>query len=349
MTLDELYSLILLSKAGGQTPISYQDIVGAIQSQYTPQQFLDQQSGAGQYISGEYIKQPEFVAYGRQLQNAAPIYTPSEFVAPVTNDLTDGSTSFITDTTGNDSFNGDTTGGTGVNTSAGNHGGISAANGQVASTIAGILGGIVAGPIGSLAGRAIGKWGVPAAVNANNSAAIAANLGIAGFSPEAISAAQAAAQAASGQSGATAGSIAAAAAQAAAVVDKTDPLDAMFSVTNNFSTGTEQANTNASMTAEEADVAYSAENYGGDSGGYDGSAIGGGYSDGSDGGYWAKGGMVTQNRLIGPDPKGQDTGYGGLQDGEFVIKKSSVEKYGDEFLSLLNSGKLSKKKVMSLL
>ena len=44
--------------------------------------------------------------------------------------------------------------------------------------------------------------------------------------------------------------------------------------------------TGASMTGADADVAYGSDNYGGYSGGYDGSAVGGGYSDGSNGSYW---------------------------------------------------------------
>ena len=68
-----------------------------------------------------------------------------------------------------------------------------------------------------------------------------------------------------------------------------------------------------------------------------------------DGSAWYKGGIVTKNRLIGANPVGQDDGYGALQHGEYVIKKDAVNKYGEEFLGLLNSGKLTKKQINSLL
>ena len=45
-------------------------------------------------------------------------------------------------------------------------------------------------------------------------------------------------------------------------------------------------NVGASLTPADANVAYSADNYSGYSGGYDGSPVGGGYSDGSNGSYW---------------------------------------------------------------
>jgi hypothetical protein len=55
------------------------------------------------------------------------------------------------------------------------------------------------------------------------------------------------------------------------------------------------------------------------------------------------------NRLMGANPMGQDDGYASLQSGEYVIKKNAVDKYGEEFLGLLNSGKLTKKQINSLL
>jgi hypothetical protein len=59
--------------------------------------------------------------------------------------------------------------------------------------------------------------------------------------------------------------------------------------------------------------------------------------------------MVTMSRLMGANPRGQDDGYASLQSGEYVIKKNAVDKYGEEFLGLLNSGKLTKKQIKSLL
>lgn len=39
---------------------------------------------------------------------------------------------------------------------------------------------------------------------------------------------------------------------------------------------------------------------------------------------WARGGLVTQDRLIGPNPPGPDDGYGALDAGEVVIPKNMV-------------------------
>ena len=77
------------------------------------------------------------------------------------------------------------------------------------------------------------------------------------------------------------------------------------------------------------------------SGIYDG---GGG---GGDGGGYAKGGIV--NRLTGPNPPGPDDGMASLDMGEYVIKKSSVNKYGRGLLDMINEGKVPAKKMKSLL
>jgi hypothetical protein len=89
---------------------------------------------------------------------------------------------------------------------------------------------------------------------------------------------------------------------------------------------------------------------GGDSGDAAGGGVGG---DGSAGAAvsgepgWAKGGLV--NRVAGPNPAGPDDGYGKLQVGEYVIKKSSVNKYGKGLLDKINDGKIPAKKMKSLL
>jgi len=62
---------------------------------------------------------------------------------------------------------------------------------------------------------------------------------------------------------------------------------------------------------------------------------------------FAKGGMV--NSLLGPDPQGPDDGMGYLDKGEYVIKKSSVNKYGKGLLDMINEGKVPAKKMKSLL
>ena len=75
---------------------------------------------------------------------------------------------------------------------------------------------------------------------------------------------------------------------------------------------------------------------------------GGGYADsgttgpGDAEGGWYKGGKVTKNRLKGMNPTGPDDGYGALQDGEYVISKKAVDKYGIGMLSQINSGKFPK-------
>jgi len=79
---------------------------------------------------------------------------------------------------------------------------------------------------------------------------------------------------------------------------------------------------------------YDSGGYGGDSGGYGGDS--GGY--GGDG--WAKGGKVTMSGLLTNVPTpGEDDGYGALQAGEYVIKKSTTKKLGDKKLKALNEGR----------
>jgi hypothetical protein len=85
---------------------------------------------------------------------------------------------------------------------------------------------------------------------------------------------------------------------------------------------------------------------GGDSGGGD-SGDGGGGGSGGGGAAYAKGGMVRG--LLGPNPPGPDDGAGYLDRGEYVIKKSSVKKYGRGLLDMINEGKVPAKKIRSLL
>ena len=63
-------------------------------------------------------------------------------------------------------------------------------------------------------------------------------------------------------------------------------------------------------------------------------------------GGWYKGGLVDY--VTGPNPPGPDDGLGMLQLGEYVIKKSSVKKYGKGLLDAINAGKPAKK-IKSLL
>jgi len=65
-------------------------------------------------------------------------------------------------------------------------------------------------------------------------------------------------------------------------------------------------------------------------------------------GYY-EGGHVTMQHLQGPDPMGPDDGYAALKDGEFVINDKAVKKYGIELMQAINSGKISKGKLLGLL
>jgi hypothetical protein len=102
----------------------------------------------------------------------------------------------------------------------------------------------------------------------------------------------------------------------------------------------------ADVAAANAAAADSNSGYGGTgaassdaSGGYGGVDSGGYGGDGS-GGYYYKGGKVTMNGLLTDvDPPGPDEGYGALQVGEYVIKKSTAKKLGDKKLNALNQGR----------
>ena len=82
---------------------------------------------------------------------------------------------------------------------------------------------------------------------------------------------------------------------------------------------------------------------GGPSGGSGGEGMGNG------GNAWAAGGMVTQDRLRGPDPRGPDTGSGKLQAGEYVVKKAAVDHYGPGLLEAINAKAIPKSKLRGLL
>jgi hypothetical protein len=85
----------------------------------------------------------------------------------------------------------------------------------------------------------------------------------------------------------------------------------------------------------------------GDGDGSVGDSDGGGAGDAGDGVGYAMGGMV--NSLLGPNPAGPDDGMAALDRGEYVIKKSAVNKYGRGLLDMINEGKMPAKKIRSLL
>lgn len=85
-----------------------------------------------------------------------------------------------------------------------------------------------------------------------------------------------------------------------------------------------------------------------------GNSAGTGNNDGgrdaaTGGGFMAKGGPVTPNDVKGPNPAGPDDGYTALDIGEYVIKKSAVNKYGAGLLDAINQGKLPAKALRGLL
>jgi hypothetical protein len=64
-------------------------------------------------------------------------------------------------------------------------------------------------------------------------------------------------------------------------------------------------------------------------------------------GVYNRGGIV--DGLFGMNPPGPDDGAGYLDRGEYVIRKSSVNKYGRGLLDMINEGKVPAKKIRSLL
>jgi hypothetical protein len=71
--------------------------------------------------------------------------------------------------------------------------------------------------------------------------------------------------------------------------------------------------------------------------------------DASSTGGMAQGGMVHGGLMFGMNPPGPDDGAVNLDMGEYVIKKSSVNKYGKGLLDMINEGKVPAKKMKSLL
>jgi hypothetical protein len=82
-------------------------------------------------------------------------------------------------------------------------------------------------------------------------------------------------------------------------------------------------------------------------GGNSGGGEGNGATAGEAGAGYAMGGMV--NGLFGMNPPGPDDGAGYLDRGEYVVKKSAVNKYGKGLLDMINEGKVPAKKIKSLL
>jgi len=336
MTYEELRKLV-----SGYNPqsASYKDIISGIQSQYTPQtQFAP--TGSLLDSMGALTPDQPRIAYGALLEAQ-----PRKAITPF--DITKYRTA-STDTSGTGSFDigGGGGDGTGASTS-GNAGFTIDANGlatpntvnQGLATVVGMATGLPLGLVASQMNAAN-----TAAANAHNAAMAAeaidsiattgptATAGATGTGAAAAAAGTAAAAAATAAGASPAAAAAAGQAAANASVSGASPAAA--------------AAAGAAAAAAAADAANAAAAAAADAtAGSDGSA--GAATSGSPG--WAKGGLVTMDRLIGTNPMGQDEGYGALQSGEYVIKKNAVNKYGEEFLGLLNSGKLTKKQINSLL
>lgn len=115
--------------------------------------------------------------------------------------------------------------------------------------------------------------------------------------------------------------------------------------------GLNAADVSAAAAAEAAAAAAAADAAAAAAGAEAGAAAGGdlGYGSGGwggegegSGGFYAKGGKVTaKGLLMDVNTPGPDDGLGGLQIGEWVIKKSTAKKLGDKKLRALNEGKAS--------
>jgi len=325
MTYEELRKLV-----SGYNPqsASYEDIIAGIQSQYRPQtQFAKTPSLLD--TLGEQLPEEKRIAYGSLLQAQ-----PRKAIVPV--DISKYRMATADDGTGvvgggdGAATDGSVSGSSNVGFSINSAGQAVPTTGNFGlATLAGIVTGLPIGLINSInnAINSSAASGFNSAVSdsVNESSGPVATTGVTGTGGIAAAAASDAASAISGM-GLSAES-AAAAGQAAA---------------NAAIGGASQSDATAIGIGVGASIG--GEGVGGVTGG-----DGGANSDGGAGAVFANGGMVTMNRLMGMNPMGQDDGYAALQSGEYVIKKNAVDKYGEDFLGLLNSGKLTKKQINSLL
>jgi hypothetical protein len=75
-----------------------------------------------------------------------------------------------------------------------------------------------------------------------------------------------------------------------------------------------------------------------------------GETGGSDGfgGEYAKGGKVNMKPQK-YNPPGPDDGYAALDNGEYVIRKKAVKKYGANIFEQINAGRIPAQRLKSLL
>lgn len=424
MTYEELMNILRQNEmaAGGVTPggfapLSTNDIVSGIQSQYQPvmQQAMPQmQSGASRFISGT----PNFGAievmpeYGVKSQAAGPTFVPSAFNLEAYKNIDPKKLSDLIQTIESGNSGNDAASFSRAVDDAGlaiapN---ISALGVGIGATLLGLATGLPLGLVASLVGR---QNIANTMNNANNRSAAQFNRDLVALqsglsnTPEnvaalasmidSLSAANQTTQAATPGATGTGGQAAQAAAQAAAAAQAMGLSPAQQAAAAQAAVNSVLSGVPVSQAVESAtgsmgvysggnfgdtladnenpgqgsdSAAYGGGNFGdtvsdnsdsvgrsdgndsGGGGGVSGSGSGDasdGGGRGSDGSPYAKGGKVTKNRLGGKDPVGPDDGYASLDIGEYVIRKSAVDKYGDEIFSLLNDRKISKKKLQSLL
>jgi len=107
---------------------------------------------------------------------------------------------------------------------------------------------------------------------------------------------------------------------------------------------------NASFAASLATAAASPQDTSSfaESSGFTSGADSSGYGGGDLGAFLAKGGKVNIDPQMF-NPPGPDDRYAALQNGEYVIKKKSTKKYGDDVLSQINAGQIPARRLKSLL
>ena len=75
---------------------------------------------------------------------------------------------------------------------------------------------------------------------------------------------------------------------------------------------------------------------GGGGGGGNETAAGGGEAGNGGAENFAAGGVVTRNKLTGPNPPGPDNGYASIQSGEGVLTRAALKHYGPGIVARLN-------------
>lgn len=133
-------------------------------------------------------------------------------------------------------------------------------------------------------------------------------------------------------------------------------FDALPGITTNAqpqgydTAGSRAAAAAAANAAANLAAAESAAPGGVNDGGFEGRTSGGDYGGDAYGGSYqfAKGGMVNMNPQM-RNPPGPDDGYAALQNGEYVIRKSAVKKYGANIFEQINAGRIPAQRLKSLL